>query len=189
MSELPIETEIKLRVHSARYAVQLLASNGFIVRNARHFEQNVLFDTEDSRLRNAGSAVRLRQAGEESLLTFKGPVSPGPHKTREEIEMQISSFETGQILLQRLGFQPRFRYEKFRTVYQRLGDPGVIVIDETPIGDFIEIEGPGPWIDSTAAKLGFKPTAYVTASYAGLYLEWCRDHGLSPSNMIFATKK
>ena len=90
-------------------------------------------------------------------------------------------------MLQRLGFDPKFRYEKFRTEYHRLGDPGVVLLDETPIGDFVEIEGPGPWIDSTASKLGFKKSSYVLDSYIRLYFQWCQARGIAPSNMTFAT--
>ena len=182
-----LETEIKVRVHSARYATSLLTANGFAVRTPRHFEENLLFDSSSLQLRNAGQALRLRRTGEHSVLTFKGPQREGPHKSREEIEFGISDFDSAHTVLERLGFEPKFRYEKFRTEYHRLGDPGVVLLDETPIGDFVEIEGPGPWIDSTASKLGFKKSSYVLDSYIRLYFQWCQARGIPPTNMTFAT--
>lgn len=188
MNAAGIETEIKLRVHSARYATQLLSSHGFIVRTPRHFEVNVVLDTDTGALRAAGELLRLRRAGDHVVLTYKGPAESGRHKSREEIEIELPSFPTATLLLDRLGFRERFRYEKFRTEYHRLGDPGVVMLDETPIGDFLEIEGVAHWIDSAARKLGFDESSYITASYGRLFLEWCHENGVRPSDMVFATR-
>jgi adenylate cyclase class 2 len=84
-----------------------------------------------------------------------------------------------------LGYQPSFRYEKYRTEYQRAGEPGHATLDETPIGVFIELEGPPRWIDSTAKLLGFSRADYITLSYFALYSIWCGEHGATPGNMIF----
>ena len=58
-------------------------------------------------------------------------------------------------------------------------------LDETPIGMFMELEGTPTWIDRTARKLGFGQPDYITASYGRLYLDWCREHGVKPGNMVF----
>jgi adenylate cyclase, class 2 len=179
------ETEIKLRVHSTKYATTLLAAKGFSVSVPRHFEANSLLDTEDSRLREEGKLLRLREANGKALITFKGIAVSGRHKSREEVEVGVDSFPAALHVFERLGYQVKFRYEKYRTEYRRLGDPGVVVLDETPIGEFLEIEGPEEWIDSTARKLGFDESQYITASYGRLYLEWCQQNGETPSNMIF----
>ena len=123
----------------------------------------------------------------DTLLTVC--VSPGDkrNKSREEIEFTTSSLPATLLVLERLGFREYFRYEKFRTEYRRLGDPGVVTLDETPIGEFLEIEGPDSWIDSTARKLGFDRERYLTASYGRLFLAWCQEHGVPPGNMVFAT--
>jgi hypothetical protein len=49
---------------------------------------------------------------------------------------------------------------------------GKVVVDETPIGNFCEIEGPSRWIDSTARKLGVSPADYITKNYATLFADW-----------------
>lgn len=92
-------------------------------------------------------------------------------------------------ILRRLGLNPAFRYEKYRTEYSRRGSSGTITVDETPIGDYIELEGAPKWIDATARKLGYSPSDYITSSYGALYLEHCHERGVQPSNMVFKRPK
>ena len=73
-------------------------------------------------------------------------------------------------ILRALGYSPSFRYEKFRAEWT--DGKGQIVIDETPIGNFCEVEGPPRWIDSTAKKLGVNRGYFITKNYATLFLEW-----------------
>ena len=46
------------------------------------------------------------------------------------------------LILRALGYAPSFRYEKFRAEWT--DGKGQVVVDETPIGNFCEIEGPAP---------------------------------------------
>ncbi len=178
------ETEIKLRVE-ARAAQRLLGRHGFRVRRRRVFESNVVYDTPDLALRRRGRMLRLRRAGRVVTLTFKGPVIAGKHKSREELECTVPDFELFDRILKEVGFEPAFRYEKFRTVYS-LGDgTGTVTLDVTPVGDFLELEGRPEWIDQTARLLGFDEEAYITSSYASLYLEHCRTTGGSGTEMVF----
>jgi adenylate cyclase class 2 len=85
-----------------------------------------------------------------------------------------------------LGYQPSFRYEKYRREYRHPGEPGVVTVDETPIGSFLELEGPGEWIDGTAKGLGFGASDYVLESYVRLYLRDCERRGATPAFMVFA---
>lgn len=156
-----------------------------MVSKPRHFEVNVIFDTVADQLRESGRLLRLRDAEGTATVTYKGVESAGRHKVREEVEVGVEDFAATQHIFERIGFLPKFRYEKYRTEYRRLGDPGVVVLDETPIGDFLEIEGPPEWIDSTARKLGFDESQFLTASYGRLYLDWCAEHGIAPANMVF----
>jgi adenylate cyclase class 2 len=127
----------------------------------------------------------VRQAGERCWLTFKGPSAPGRHKSREELELEIPDAEMMARILGRLGFQPVFRYQKYRTEFCQPGRKGTVALDDTPIGVFLELEGLPKWIDLTAAELGFRESDYVTASYAGLYMEFCRARGRRPGQMVF----
>src|SRR5690606_6615811 len=107
-----------------------------------------------------------------SLLTFKGPVQPGPMKLRDEIETAVADGAALLAILGELGLRVWFRYEKYREEFA-VGDV-VIAIDETPIGVFVEIEGSEAHIDQTAAALGRTRADYITASYRALFLEHCR---------------
>jgi len=179
------EIEIKLAVKTAPAARALLRRHGFRVIAPRVFEANTLYDTPNSDLRIAGTILRLREVARRVVVTYKGPPQKGPHKVREEIEFESSSARETALVWQRLGFHPTFRYEKYRTELQRPREPGHVTLDETPIGVFLELEGPPAWIDRTARRLGFPPEAYITASYGSLYFDTCVKSGVRPSNMVF----
>lgn len=135
---------------------------------ARRLQHDVLVDTTDRQLLAAGSALRVRTDGDRAFLTFKGPVQPGPMKTREEIETDAGSGTALLAILAAIGYTPAFRYEKYREEYA--ADGAVIAIDETPIGTFVEIEGTAAAIDRLALRLGFSRADFVTASYRTLFL-------------------
>ena len=113
--------------------------------------------------------------------------SPVLYKNRPELETSIGSLDTFRQILENSDTSG-FRYEKYRTEYAEDGHGGTIMVDETPIGDFMEIEGAGDWIDATANRLGFTRRDYVLESYGRLYLDHCRKHGLEPDNMVFASQ-
>ncbi len=189
------ETEIKLAVRDAKEIRWRLAELGFRPALARHFESNYLFDFPDQRLRKARCLIRVRLAGDRGLLTYKGtPVSSRDYKIRREIETHVEDgHQMGEILLQ-LGLRRVFCYEKFRTIYAARGKRDVneaphVVFDETPIGNFLELEGPQRWIDEVARQLGFTRRDYITESYATLYRKKCQAEGKTPKNMVFPTRE
>jgi adenylate cyclase class 2 len=108
----------------------------------------------------------------------------GLHKSREELETSAGDTRMLELILARLGLVPSFRYEKFRTTFRAVEEPGVVALDETPIGIFIELEGPAYWIDATALRLGFTTGDYIVASYAALYRDFLTTHQGSP-DMLF----
>jgi adenylate cyclase, class 2 len=181
----PIENEIKLRVPGPAEAMQLLEDHGFRLIRSREFESNEVYDTPDGRLRARGELIRLRTSGGLSFLTFKAPELPGPHKRREELETRVDNADAMRGIIERLGFQILFRYEKYRSEHQRENETGIATLDETPVGTFLELEGSAEWVDGVAAELGFSRSDYILASYGKLYLEFCTQHGHHPSHMVF----
>ena len=179
------ETEVKIPLTDRESVEQRIAEAGFQVSTPREFEANDIYDTEDQSLRQKEMILRLRQSGEKAVITWKGPGVPGPHKSRPELETSIGSLDVLSRILEQLGYRRAFRYEKFRTEYSDSAGTGVVTVDETPIGDFMEIEGSANWIDTTAATLGFSQKEYVLESYGKLYLNYCRQNGLEPGNMVF----
>ncbi len=178
------EIEIKLAVPEAAATRRLLRRNGFRVVRRRVFEANLVFDTADRRLLARQHLLRLRQVGAECILTFKGAPAAGPHKSREELEITLSDPAAASVIFERLGFEPVFRYEKYRTEFAAADRQGLIMLDETPIGVWLELEGPPAWIDRTAAELGFHRRDYVTLSYGSLYRQFCEQHELTPGDMV-----
>ncbi|MBV9761477.1 MAG: class IV adenylate cyclase [Acidobacteriaceae bacterium] len=183
------ETEVKIRLGSAAGMAERLAAAGFAVSVPRVFESNTLFDTKEGRLARERMLLRLRQVGGKTVITWKGPERPGPHKCRPEIETKVESAEAMQEIFGHLGFEPGFRYEKYRIEFTQPDKRGTATLDETPIGDFLELEGAGEWIDTTAAALGFSPADYVLASYGRLYLADCERRGVEPGHMVFASQR
>ncbi len=186
------ETEIKLWIPPGRALESRLRRLGFRVAAPRRFERNALFDFEDRRLSKDGAMLRLRSENGRTLLTFKGSARPSKrYKIRREIEVEVddAAGQSLRTILRAAGLRQVFRYEKFRTTYapspRARGPQGLAFFDETPIGNYLELEGTPQWIDRTARSLGLSPEAYITASYAKLYLDACRRRGVKPGNMVF----
>ena len=185
------EVEIKLAVSGAAEARRMLRAAGFRVSRRRALEKNTVFDTSSQTLRKSARLLRVREIGKIGKLTYKGPPDGGKHKSREELELDLSDTRIMGAIFDRLAYHPAFRYEKFRTEFRQTGASGVAtggvaMLDETPIGAYLELEGSPAWIDRIANHLGFSEKDYITASYARLYLEWCEARGIEPSNMLFA---
>lgn len=182
------ETEVKIRLSNRAATLDTIRRAGLTVSAPRQFESNTIYDAPDHTLRQRNMILRLRQLGDTAVITWKGRGDPGPHKSRPELETAIGSLETMDKIFQHLGFRPAFRYEKYRTEFSAENSPGVVTLDETPIGDFLELEGPGDWIDRTAKQLNFGPQDYILESYGGLYFADCERRGLQPSHMLFASQ-
>jgi len=182
----PTETEVKFRLEDrGAFEVRLAALGAS--RGPTEFEANVLLDDAAGTLRRRGVALRLRETGGSSILTFKGPreVDRGV-RTRLELETPVGDAATTLALLGQLGFAPIFRYEKRRTAWT-FADPArpLVVVDETPIGLFAEIEGTTASVRAAAGELGVAESDFLVESYVGLYFAAReRDRSL-PFEMVF----
>ncbi|MEP6961221.1 MAG: class IV adenylate cyclase [Acidobacteriota bacterium] len=183
---MPIETEIKLRVApDPKPVLERIQRLGYLAQGPRQLEVDQLFDRPTGELRGGGQVLRLRTRGDRSTLTYKGPAERQPHKSREEIELDLSDGAAFTMVLAALGYQPTFRYEKYRTTFVQPNEPGIITLDETPIGAFLELEGPAIWIDRTALDLGYQKADYITGSYASLYRGFRAENPTVPLDMVF----
>ena len=61
-----------------------------------------------------------------------------------------------------------------------------LVLDETPIGTYAELEGPTEWIDRTLTELGVDPATCLTESYGKLFLDWRQRTGSPAEHLTFA---
>jgi adenylate cyclase class 2 len=168
MSKNNQEIEAKFAVQSLAAIETRLLALGAQLRVPRQMEFNLRYDTPDGHLSQTGQVLRLRRY-DDMRLTYKGPSkrSEGVLE-RTEIEIAISDFESGRLLIESLGYTPIFLYEKYRAIWQ-LQDSQVM-LDEMPFGKFIEIESPSPaQVRQLAAQLGLNPHASIPASYQSLF--------------------
>ncbi len=180
---MPKEVEVKFRIANMRALTRALKRAGFRESTRSTHEINTLYDLPGQKLRKKGELLRLRKYGDSWVLTHKAKGKAGRHKVRVELETRVSNGEQMDAILRALGFAPTFRYEKYRAEWD--DGTGHVVLDETPIGNFGEIEGPARWIDRTAVALGITWNAYITQTYAELFFAWKRAQRSSVTEMTF----
>ncbi len=185
------ETEIKLAVASAPALRRRLRALGFHPLGPRQQERNTIWDTPKRLLKKRGCLLRLRTVGGQGWITFKGPRQRQQgFKVRVEWETEVALAASAEKILQALGYQPVFRYEKFRTTYTQRGRRGgEALLDETPIGAFLELEGAQAWIGRVARQFGYAPKNFITKTYGELYLAWCRRRRQPPGDMVFRRRR
>ena len=184
---MSVETEIKFRVDDLAALTARLEAAGFQLQTPRSFESNILYDTPDRHLRARTEILRIRNYAGHWLLTHKRLPDIGPgedtHKHRIETETAVSDGAALAQVFHSLGLVPAFRYEKRRTEWSQV--EGHCVVDETPIGNFAELEGPAEWIDQAAASLAIGPADYITLSYGRLFELWREQHTSSAQDLTF----
>jgi adenylate cyclase class 2 len=182
-----VETEIKVRVQDPADLARCLESVGFHLDTPRSFESNVLYDTPDRHLRARTEILRIRSYAGRTVLTHKRLPDDRPsedrHKHRIETETDVADGKALAEIFDSLGLVPAFRYEKWRSEWS--DGEGHCVIDETPIGNFAELEGPPEWIDRTAARLGIDEHQTMTLSYGRLFEQWRDEHHSSAEDLTF----
>jgi adenylate cyclase class 2 len=184
---MPKEVEIKFQVGNAAQITRKLKALRFHLKTPRTHEMNTLYDFPGSPLRRRGEMLRLRKYGKTWTLTHKAKGTTGRHKSRVETETTLSDGANAEAIFKSLGLQPVFRYEKFRAEWQ--DSKGHLVLDQTPIGDYAELEGPARWIDAMAKRLGLTRRDYITQTYSELFGEWKRRTGSKAKEMSFREVK
>jgi adenylate cyclase, class 2 len=204
---IPNEIEVKLSMTSVASARKKIAKLGAkLVRreiggkDGRVHELNILFDTPDGGFARHGQLLRVRvesaggagsRGAKRAVLTYKGPGEPQKEarfKVRDEREVVVADDAAMRGILEALGLRGWFRYEKYRTTFAlphtRKWATGLhLELDETPIGVYLELEGPPNAIDRAAQELGFSRSEYITKNYLLLHVENCRRKGLSVSQL------
>jgi adenylate cyclase, class 2 len=188
------EIELKFPVANVVDLQSRLTQLSFHLVTPRTFELNTLYDTPSRDLRAQRQILRIRQYGSLSTVTHKrqpsqnDPVDTTRYKVRIETETAIAEPEALAEIFLQLGYTPAFVYEKYRTEWSQAisADSEAIahlVIDETPIGNYAELEGPTAWIDQTLAQLGIDPATCLTDSYGKLFLDW-KERTHSPAEHL-----
>lgn len=208
MASSHLEIELKLEVADVDAVETRLRELGAETVAPRAFEDNRLFDSSDRSLTGAGRLLRLRESGGKVILTAKGP-SPGSdprYKIRREEEVtvlddgsvpgagsspgagsmsgSVSASAAGRLteLLHLAGFETLWRYQKYRHTFR--WKDAEVVIDETPAGAFVEIEGPPAAIEDLVAELGPLAGRRIPGTYRDVWEEHQRSD--TPGDMLFA---
>jgi adenylate cyclase class 2 len=180
------EIELKFPVADVRALRAAAFELGFELVTERTFESNTLYDTGDRQLRGRKQILRVRQYGSRWTVTHKRQAANADdshYKTRIETESVVEDGDALAEIFTQLGYAPAFRYEKFRTEWAA-GD-GHLVVDETPIGVWAELEGPTDWIDAMVVGLGVAVETCSTDSYGKLFLRWREETGSPAENLTF----
>ena len=165
-----LEIEVKLPVADPKAFRETLISAGARLEKERTAEDNTLYDFRSGELRKKGQALRLREAGRKTFLTFKGtPQKSRRFKVRDEFETEVRNGKQVRRILRSLGLIPAFRYRKHRTVFRK--GTVKICLDETAVGNFAELEGERSDIVRLAKTLGFSPAQMIKRDYVELIQE------------------
>lgn len=183
-----IEKEIKFPLTSWEDGESRLTRAGAVLVTTRQFESNSLFDFPGGRLGGRGLALRLRRVNDRAWLTLKisRPEEQGI-KVREELETVVQDPDTLAGILFGLGLEESFRYEKYRAIY-RVEDADAM-LDETPIGFYLELEGERPTIEAVVQRLDLPMESGITLTYPQLYERYRKDTEGAPAHMVFTDER
>jgi adenylate cyclase class 2 len=189
---MPVEIEAKMSVESFDPVRAKLRELG--AREAgRHFEVNTFFDTEDRSLLAADEGLRLRverdvaSGAERHIVTYKGPRQMGQLKSREEVEVGVSSRDGAARLLEKLGYHRTLSFEKRRESWEL--DGCRIELDELPhLGRFIEVEGPDEkTVLAVRERIELSHRPIVKSSYIAMLMSHLQERGQSTKAVAFPT--
>ncbi len=189
------EIEVKIPITDLPSTLAKLRKLG-AVSLGRVFERNILYDTPGWDLRRSGRLLRLRTetpapagglrgGSSKAVITSKVPAPARGSRYKEKLEREVlvRSAAKWPARLRALGFRPGFCYEKYRSAFRL---PGLhLDLDETPIGQFLELEGRPRAIDRAARTLGFSPGDYIRGTYWDLFQAWRRGRARFRKNMTF----
>lgn len=179
-----VETETKLYVPDLPAVEDRLRQLGAEVTMPRVLEANVRYENSANTLAAEGIGLRLRQ-DTRARLTYKdsGHVENGI-VSRFDAEVEVSDFQTMEIILGKLGYHPHMRYEKYRAAYTLNGAD--VTLDELPYGHFVEIEGDVTAIERAIEQLHLTQAPRLSSSYTALFERVKRALGLQFNDLTFA---
>lgn len=163
-----IETEVKIKIGDADAVREQLLAWGACIRKERFHEENTLYDFPDGSLYEKKQALRFRVIDKKAFVTFKGsPRKSRSFKIREEFESEVRNGPQFKKLLKAVGLKPVFEYRKHRTFLAK--GPLKICLDETHVGNYLELEGKRSDITRAAKALGFSRRDFITLDYVELF--------------------
>jgi adenylate cyclase class 2 len=150
----------------------------------RLLETNIRFEDGAKSLKARGMLLRLRK-DDQITLTFKSPAAQPDKdfKINRELEIKVDDFDACHAILEGLGFHREQVYEKWRETFA-LRDTKLL-IDTTPFGVMLEIEGQKPDIRNIAQQLGLKWEERILLNYLEIFEIVRRKEDLPFNDMTF----
>ena len=185
MSASGQETEAKFYVRDLNAIKSRLAELDARLIQERVLETNIRFDLPGAPLRAEGRVLRLRRDIEARLTYKSASQNEDGVLSREEIEFVVEDFKKAKRFLEALGYQKLVYYEKYRTTYE--ADGTLIMLDELPYGNFVEIEGETlEGIRRIASELHLLWETAIATSYSALFERARQNLNLSVQDLSFA---
>ena len=180
-----VEQEMKIPAVDLDPVRDRLRARGGRLLIPRALEDNWVLDDAQGALARSGRLLRVRRAGPSCWLTLKEPGSFHEGvKSRVEIETPVESAERTLAILAGLGFQPVRRYQTRRETWSL--DRIIVALDETPAGNFVEVEGPSEHLAAAAGDLGLDPRSAVQGTYLDVWTAYRALHPAAPADMVFS---
>ena len=179
-----LETEVKFQLTDPEVMRRRLRRAG-AVSTGTAFETNYRYDDAGNRFLAAQHLLRLRR-DQRNRLTFKQPHPSGGHqfKIHDELEIEVSDFDTANQILEALGFHRAQIYEKHRETFH-MGATEVC-LDHLPYGHFVEIEGTPDMLRGVACRLGLEWQRRILANYLQIFDAIRKSLRLSFNDVTFA---
>ncbi|ELZ34485.1 adenylate cyclase [Halogeometricum pallidum JCM 14848] len=180
------EVEVKLRADHETVRARLAEAGA--VREARTTQVDTYYDAPHRDFAETDEALRIRREtrvddgtetadGEETTVTYKGPLVDEQSKTRSEHETAVEDGESAENILSGLSFEPVETVEKEREFFSL--DGYTVTLDAVAdLGEFVEVEMQTE-DDVDAARegafdvlrrLGLDPNDQIRTSYLALLL-------------------
>jgi adenylate cyclase class 2 len=162
------EREIKFYIEDLEKIAERVRLCGAELIRRRTQEHNLRLDIGDHELARQGRLLRIRTDDRVSVTYKANARVEGGVIARTEIEFNADDARMVQKLFEALGYRVVVTYEKYRSMY-KLGDV-VVVLDEMPFGNFVEIEAPNnTLIEGVSMMLGLDFSKGMTINYLGLF--------------------
>ncbi len=178
------EIEAKFYVTDLAGVAARLEALGAELVHSRILEENWRYDTPERALNAVHQMLRLRKSHKITLTYKSASVDVDGTSQRTEYETEVEDIEQIRAILAALGYVVTDRYQKYRTEYTLAGM--TIMLDELPIGDFVEIEGHFvSEIQGCAADLGLDWDTCITENYLLLFNRLKRKISLDGAQLTF----
>ena len=128
-----MEIEVKFRVDFERMRRRIESIGASFLRE--EIQEDVYFSVPLPELLRVRRISNLGRA----FLTYKRIVDPGRNEEFDELEVEVSDFDTTVEILKRLGYEEDVVVRKRRLVY-RLGDVTFELSEVEGLGGFLDIE-------------------------------------------------